>query len=670
MSIRRARPAALPLWPVPLLALLAACGGGETAPEDGGGPVAEPGRAPRWEVVESLRRDLESPRHAADGGGLAWLEEPAPARVSTAGRWTIAYEAGPEGIAAGGMLYLQVSPFWGWSTPQVEAPEEPGYCEVSTAAAGVELVPRTLDRQLLGIAVAGRGLAVGEQVRIVYGAGPAGAVADRFAERGSRFWIAVDGDGDGVRALIGESPGVDVLPGPAARLVVTLPSTARPGETVPLTVAVLDASGNAGVPFAGEIRLRRLGEEAVAEPPPSLRFAAEDGGRRTVELAIAEPGVLRLAAAGPEGLAGQSNPLQAAERAPKILWGDLQNHSGWSDGSGHPEDLLLYARDVAALDVVALTDHDHWGMRFLDRTPAMWEETLELCRRYYEPGRFVTVPGYEWTSWIHGHRHVLFFAGGGEVASSMDPATETPQQLWAALAGRRAMTIAHHSAGGPIAVDWSIAPDPELEPVTEIVSVHGSSEAADSPSRIYRSVPGNFVRDALDRGYRFGFLGSSDGHDGHPGLAHLASPTGGLAAILAEEATREAVYEALRQRHVYATSGPRILLRVSYGGHRMGSEVPLSAAGRPVPGTAVPGIPAHTLVVQALAPGAIDAVEVVRPGSVESVSCGGERRCAFALEIPEPPPGGYLYVRLVQQDGALAWSSPFYFVASSQTEND
>lgn len=165
-----------------------------------------------------LREGRKAARHVADGGGRAWLDgQPgvASAIAGMPGRWTILYEAGPLGIAAGGMVFLQVSPFWGWSTPQVTDPAAPGYTEVTTAADGVELVPRALDRQLLGIEVAGRELRAGEQIRIVYGAGTAGAVADRFAERGSRFWIAVDGNGDGVRQLLEDSPSVDV--GPARR---------------------------------------------------------------------------------------------------------------------------------------------------------------------------------------------------------------------------------------------------------------------------------------------------------------------------------------------------------------------------------------------------------------------------------------------------------------------
>ena len=100
----------------------------------------------------------------------------------------------------------------------------------------------------------------------------------------------------------------------------------------------------------------------------------------------------------------------------------------------------------------------------------------------------------------------------------------------------------------PQADESHFAPDPELEPVTEICSVHGSSEAPDSPSPIYDPLPGNYVRDALDRGYRLGFVGSGDSHDGHPGLVQLAGGNGGLAALLSPELTREGVYRALKAR--------------------------------------------------------------------------------------------------------------------------
>jgi hypothetical protein len=338
----------------------------------------------------------------------------------------------------------------------------------------------------------------------------------------------------------------------------------------------------------------------------------------------------------------------------------LHGHSNISDGTGTPEDYFAYARDVAALDVAALTDHDHWGMLKLDGSPRLWKRIRRAVAEHHEPGRFVTLLGYEWTSWIHGHRHVLYFEEDGTVFSSIDEADESPLELWAALRrqGVPALTVAHHSAGGPIAVNWEIPPDPEFEPVTEIVSVHGVSEAADAPGVIYSPVPGNFVRDQLDRGYRFGFLGSGDGHDGHPGLSQVAGGQGGLAAILAEDATREAVLDAVRQRRCYATNGPRIVLRAALDGHRMGSAVEPPVGGVEGAGS-VGGV--ALLWIHAIGTAPISLVEVIRSGHVvERADARGAWEFTAAPQLADLAPGEYVYVRVTQVDGGLAWSSPFF----------
>jgi hypothetical protein len=603
------------------------------------------------ELVQMLKEDLAAPRHPADGGGSAWIEagdSTGQARVSTPGRWTIVYEAGPLGVAEGGTVFFQPSPFWGWSSPQTVDGENFGFTEIDTDASGVQLVPRSLAAELLAVEIHGRALAPGERIRLVYGAGSRGAVADRYAERGSRFWIAVDGDGDGVRALVPDSPSVAVRAGAPARLELVLPSTAHPGDEVRLVVALLDAAGNTGLETSGDVRF--IDPPDGLELPERVHLDAGAGGRAAIVLRAGRPGLYRLRATGPEGLSAESNPLEVSEHGPRVLWADLHGHSNFSDGTGLPEDYFVYARDVAALDVVSLTDHDHWGLQFIDRHPELWEEIRTQTARFHEPHRFVTLLGYEWTNWVYGHRHVLYFADSGTVHSSLDPATERPEQLWSALAGLDAITIAHHSAGGPIAIDWTHPPDPRLEPVTEVVSVHGSSEAEDSPSRIYSAVAGNFVRDALDRGYRLGFVGSGDSHDGHPGNAHLAGPTGGLAAILSEELTRAGVLAALRERRVYATSGPRILLRASLGKARMGSVLSSAAAGD-----------THDLAVRAVGTAALSHVDVVRSGAVvESLPCHGLTDCTAVLPLAGLHPGEYVYVRAVQEDGGLAWSSPVF----------
>jgi hypothetical protein len=329
------------------------------------------------------------------------------------------------------------------------------------------------------------------------------------------------------------------------------------------------------------------------------------------------------------------------------LWADLHGHSNLSDGTGLPEDFFRYARDVGGLDAAALTDHDHHGApRYLDENEDVWASIGSAVRRFHAPGRFVSLLGYEWTSWLQGHRHVLYPGEEGEVLSSLDPRFETPDQLWAALRDRHALTFAHHSAGGPISTNWSFAPPPDIEPVTEIVSVHGSSESDDAPLSIYNPVPGNFVRDALRLGYRFGFIGSGDSHDGHPGLAGIASGSGtGLAAIHAPKRTRKAILEALRARHTYATNGPRIYLEISL-------DPPGETGDRLL-----------RLEVSAVAP--IARIDFIRSGLTASLPGDGERDVVIERRVPALAAGEFLYVRVVQVDDGAAWSSPFYAAVST-----
>ena len=165
------------------------------------------------------------------------------------------------------------------------------------------------------------------------------------------------------------------------------------------------------------------------------------------------------------------------------------------------------------------------------------------------------------------------------------------------------------------------------EPISEILQVKGQSEThpilssedefADfeilelllSASGEKSEPRGSYARDALRRGlessaskgfnpYRFGVIGSSDSHnasspveedsyhgklpllDGTIGLRlgeslllpksqnrGLSWSAQGLAAVWAEENTRAALFDALRRKETYASSGPRITVRFFGGWH-------------------------------------------------------------------------------------------------------
>ncbi|MCA9582041.1 MAG: DUF3604 domain-containing protein, partial [Myxococcales bacterium] len=116
----------------------------------------------------------------------------------------------------------------------------------------------------------------------------------------------------------------------------------------------------------------------------------------------------------------------------------------------------------------------------------------------------------------------------------------------------------------------------------------------------------------------------------------------GLAVVQAKSRTREAILEALRSRRCYATSGVKILLDFRVDGHPMGS--------------AIEGEGERKVHVRVLGTTDLKTVEVVGPeGALHEVAADGPRAEAeIDLEA------AYLYLRVRQQDGEMAWSSPVF----------
>ena len=368
------------------------------------------------------------------------------------------------------------------------------------------------------------------------------------------------------------------------------------------------------------------------------------------------------------------------ERAPRagcyrILFGDIHTHSGEVDGQegddrgcgmGSRLANYRYARGPGGLDFYALTDHE-WQV-----APDRVAQYLGLAEEFNEDGRFVCLPAFEFTSLLYGHRNVYFRGAGGTVVNStagwgrptMDPAQAlTPDDLWDALAatGVPAITVPHHPSATSHPCSWDFH-RPEFDRLAEVYSCWGSSEYyGDFPRGITDRFRTLTVRDALNRGLRFGMVASADGHDGHPGDAqsplvkhhHLFHPLGsGLTAVLAEEQTRASIFDALYARRCYATTGVPIHLWVDLNGAPMGSEVAALPAGR-----------RPRLRVSCRGANGIDHLRIVKNGRVvETVWCHGEPEAALEWEDAQyaPDAPACYTIRVVQVDRESAWSSPVW----------
>jgi hypothetical protein len=337
-----------------------------------------------------------------------------------------------------------------------------------------------------------------------------------------------------------------------------------------------------------------------------------------------------------------------------VLFGDIHQHTAASDGTGTHAETFTRAICRYRDDIVAVADHESFlGKR---TPPGEWELAREVAADFDEAGRVTVLDAFEWTAKMHpgpGHKVVYPPVGGGPVLSRDDAATDTSTGLIGRCRELGALVFPHH-------VGWTGADmeahDPRVQTCFEIVSCHGAYERQGFETIGTRGddKPGQFVGDALDAGLRFGLVGGSDGHglNWHHGVCRMAdSHRSGLTAVFADTPTRDGVLDALRARRCYATSGAKILLWFEVDGRPMGSEVPVS------------GPVAHHVVVEGTTP--LVAVALVTNRGREQPLQFDDRE-ADASGMLDPPATGswsYHFVRVVQQDGHVAWSSPIWLDA-------
>ncbi len=375
-------------------------------------------------------------------------------------------------------------------------------------------------------------------------------------------------------------------------------------------------------------------------------------------------GTWTISACEPQsGVCGVSNPVRvtAGKPARRLVWGDPHSQTIFSDGVRCPEELCAFARDEGALDFFAVSDHAEWV------SDAQWRYFTDVANAWNEPGRFATLIGLEWTSGEFGHRNVYYPGAAGPILRSAGPGAVDLAGLYRVARAEGALVVPHHSANRQMGVVWARGHDPEVERLCEVYSIWGNSErpAAAGNSRPIRAhggeCPGQHVLDALRMGRHYGLVGGGDIHDGRPGdELHTHQPDmpmyadlwpQGITGAWVRELTREALFEALWQRRVYAATNARIVLEFTVNGAPMGARVR--------------GNGPRLLRVSAAHSVPIARVEVLRDGADWRRETPG--KTCVDLEITDAEPCSretWYSVRITGADGAVAWSSPVWVDAT------
>ena len=297
-------------------------------------------------------------------------------------------------------------------------------------------------------------------------------------------------------------------------------------------------------------------------------------------------------------LAPPAAAAAAAARAlttANVFFGNLHSHTSYSDGSGTPTDAYLHARDVAGLDFLAITEHNHKNAPSDIATDhnlyngSQDSSLISAAGRFNESGRFVALYGQEFSSIGSGnHANVL------DVRDVIDEA-DVPNGRWDKLLGSwlpshkdseglGAVMLLNHPAqsSSPNAKEYGIDDFPtaaqwrdSLDPHAELINiVNGPSHDGDAPGRPSES---EFLR-YLNLGLHVAPTADQDNHRLNWGSA---APT--RTGVWADALTKHDLLTALRRRHVYATEDQNLRIIGTVNGALMGTrfvgaDVPASGA--------------------------------------------------------------------------------------------
>lgn len=484
--------------------------------------------------------------------------------AGSTGTWTLTYIVGSYGIDSGGQIKIAFPLVTDWEVPQFTHSKASGYTTVVTdgpAKLRVSWQPKGYKRpwnKCIVIDIYDGSLNPDNKVTIVLGdtsQGSPGIRAQTYQESKFEFRTLVDPTNGCDPRRIPTSPQIRIVPAEISSLVCLLPSQAIVNEPVQLFVK-------------GEDKWRN-----PTKAPENISFKWMGSGKGVVKddkLTVSEPGVGYLHLSSDQ-FSCRSNPIELLEHTPTYqkYWGDLHAQTKETVGTGSEDEYFTFGRDMARLDFAS-----HQGNDFQIRD-AYWQHLNDTTKKYHQDGRFVVFPGYEWSanSPAGGDFNVIYRNEGQPILRSSHwlvpevPETEISpahpaDRFFAKMKENVPLTdvlVCAHVGGRYANIrDYF---DHDLVRLVEVVSCWGVFEW--------------MLWDAFDKGYIVGVMCNSDGHHGRPGAEGAGMADfgieNGLTCVLADSLTRDAVFDALRERRCYGTTGARMILDFTANEHPMGT---------------------------------------------------------------------------------------------------
>lgn len=521
----------------------------------------------------------------------------------------------------------------------------------------------------------------GESVIIVVGARQGeeskkgqGIRAQTIAQRRRPFLLYIDPSGK-KRYDEPELFSMDVRGAELTNIRLLTPSFVAKNKRFDVIVRFEDAYGNLTSNTA-EDTLIELSHEHLRENLNWKLFVPETGFISLPNLYFNEEGIYTIQLINTvTKQVFRSPPIKCFVDNNKFLfWGLFHGESERYDSTENIENCLRYFRDDRAFNFYGISPFESQ-----EETPnEVWKSVSQNIVEFNEDERLSTFLGFQWQgeSKTEGLRLFVFPKDNKPILRKKDLKNNTLKKIYRSFSPKELFAIPCFTMAKGVEYNFEQF-DPEFERVVEIYNAWGSSEMTkkegnarpitSSQASGFQETAEGSIQKALQKNYRFGFIaGGLDDRGTYSELYENDQEqySSGLTAIIAPTHSREALVEALYQRSCYATTGERMIVGLYLAGIQMGKEI--STAEKPglVVNRHLSGYVAGTTKLKK--------VEIICNGKVLKTFEPDLYYHNFVFDDMTPlekvvidakdnkPPFAYYYLRVLQEDGHLAWSSPIW----------
>lgn len=324
-----------------------------------------------------------------------------------------------------------------------------------------------------------------------------------------------------------------------------------------------------------------------------------------------------------------------------VYYGSLHNHTNVSDDAVEtPLQAYTYAKEVSKMDFLGLSDHAH------ATTSTEWNDTQNSADQVTENGKFVAFRGFEWSHSNYGHVSVV-----NSSAYTTRDLTTNFSDLVKWLEANDAIAFLNHpgrqNGGGNEFNNFNSTPSEKVVGI----ELWNQSQGYENYyyTNGYNSTDGGlgYFEEAQIKGWKIGAAGSGDNHG-----ATWGTRNDNRLAILATELTRDALYASLKKRQFFSTMDKNIGLSFKMDGNQMGSVIKTGS---------------HQILIEANdGDGEIfTQVKLFKKGILLASWNPNSKTPILTYTVPTSSNGDFFHVKVTQQDGEEAISSPIYISSSA-----